>query len=80
MPQLALWHIRSVARERLQTPGAYSLRTSHSLSFTGQTIRESSSSLLHTIRAAPITGGLESKTANQFFEPTCETHAAQQWR
>lgn len=77
-PPLAQWHIRSVARGRLQTPGAHSSKTSHSQSSTGATIRESSSSLSHTIHAAPITGGLESKTANQLLEPMCETHAAQQ--
>ena len=79
-PQLAQWHFRSVGQERSRTPGAYSLRISLSLSSTGPTRRESSSLPSHIIRVTPITGGLKSKTANQLFEPTCEAHAAQQWR
>jgi len=44
------------------------------------TKRASSSSPSHTIRVDQITGGLAYKTANRLFEPTCEAHAAQQWR
>ena len=79
-PQFALRPIHSVVREHLQALAAYSLRTSRLRSATVPTMRESSSSQLHTIFAVPITGGLESKTTNQLFQPTCETHATRQWR